>query len=1050
MKHRRLCLFVAMLLTSLCSFAQFSGSGSGTASDPYLIYNETQLSQLSNFLGQSGVVFSLQNDLDLTSWIAENSPTQGWQPIGVESSPFKGVLLGNGYTISGLSISRSSQDYVGLFGNISGATISNLTLKCGAIKGGARTGVFAGNASSSTLTNIKVEATTISGSQYCGGLIGYTSNSSFSSCVVMGNISGGTDVGGAVGISTSSLNMQGITVNGNCSGTTNVGGLVGELANGSSATLISCKSKGTITNTGDYTGGLIGKSDGACISGIESSSHSGEIQGANYVGGLVGAILDKSEAPTLYDNYEVWDRSLNGHPHPDGIMITSGGKDKIVEGTSISTSISNCAAIGNITGMNYVGGLIGIDNPAMSYPYTTKSGKYTYRNNTIVGNNKTVTWVCLFWDRKSDGSIWHIKTVDPNTTTSCDYTYKVYTRNYTAYALSNSYYSGDISAGEYVGGVVGQKTAGDINNCYAYGSVCGTNTVGGIVGKVAYPNNEGTPVTTIKSSVANCSTVSATASGADVGRVYGAVQNNTVIGATGSNEGNLGLTTCELIMSGVTQTISDDAQHGQGIDQSLLRQKGTYELMGWDFSSVWGIFEGEEYPYLVWQLDDLNQGDVNADNSIDVADYIGLANLILSGSSVAHAPKPARLLANAPMKAPTDISTLANALYVEPLEAVPGTQQELSIQMKNAVDVAGFEFSLRLPAGITVALNGDSMPIAELSTERTTKSRTTNFNSAIQADGTLKVLCGTTAKNTATGKLYTFSGNTGEVARITVDIPAGFTEGVYDVDIVGGMLADPDAAKTTLEPVITSALTVNGSVTLDEDSDVVPASTTGDVNIKVKRTIKGGEWSTICLPFDMTENQLYDAFGTDVKLAEFDSYDVDCDAANNVVSITINFTDANLADGLYANYPYIIKTSADISEFNTRATITPDEENALVEYDNGLTGKRREVYGTFYGTYHANTTVPAKGIFISANKFYYSKGLTKMKAFRAYFMLEDILSSVEGAQGIRMKYDDATTGVSSIVRNGDGNVYYDLQGRSVVNPTNGIYIQGGSKVYIKK
>jgi hypothetical protein len=62
--------FLALLFlwaTTLPMFAQFSGSGSGTENDPYLIYNENQLAQLSNFLGQSGVVFKLQKDMDSTS-----------------------------------------------------------------------------------------------------------------------------------------------------------------------------------------------------------------------------------------------------------------------------------------------------------------------------------------------------------------------------------------------------------------------------------------------------------------------------------------------------------------------------------------------------------------------------------------------------------------------------------------------------------------------------------------------------------------------------------------------------------------------------------------------------------------------------------------------------------------------------------------------------------------------------------------------------------------------------------------------------------------------
>lgn len=686
MKHRRLCLFVAMLLTSLCSFAQFSGSGSGTASDPYLIFNETQLSQLSNFLGQSGVVFSLKKDLDLTNWIAENSPTQGWQPIGVESSPFMGKLLGNGYTISGLSISRSSQSYVGFFGNISGATISDLTLKCGAIKGGARTGVFAGNASSSTLTNVKVEATTISGSSYCGGLIGYTSSTSVTSFYVkLNGVTGTTSVGGAVGYAKGgtiktgtvvgsssgsganvggavgwapSLTLQGVSIDGNVSGATHVGGLVGNITEtvtlsasnhkgsvsgtgtvggivggleaGSSATLTSCKSKGVITSTGDYAGGLIGKSVGACIAGIESSSHFGEINGKNYVGGLIGAILDNSSPPTLntYHNFDVYilysgsktilnSSSSSGYyfVYPHGGSSTSAQvspnatfsySDQIVNGTIAErTNINNCTAIGNITGVNYVGGLVGSDNSSgVSYSSPTK--KTISQTYTKPEGQK----VYIMYDKTGEKygnqflykSFKDITNLQQQTYTK-EVSYYEYTRNYSVYSLTNSYYSGDINANRYVGGVVGEKFAGDIKNCYAYGSVFGANWVGGIVGNVSNPSSEYSASLSIKSCAANCPTISATESDASVGRIYGTKRSNTVIGNTGSNEGNLGLTTCKLIKSGVTQTVSDGPQHGQSMGPSLLRLKATYVAKGWNFSSGgdWKILETECFPYKVYQ-----------------------------------------------------------------------------------------------------------------------------------------------------------------------------------------------------------------------------------------------------------------------------------------------------------------------------------------------------------------------------------------------------------------------------------------------------------------
>ena len=53
----------------------FSGSGSGTESDPFLIFNPVQLNDVRNSVGHSGVYYKLMSDIDMTEWIAENNLT---------------------------------------------------------------------------------------------------------------------------------------------------------------------------------------------------------------------------------------------------------------------------------------------------------------------------------------------------------------------------------------------------------------------------------------------------------------------------------------------------------------------------------------------------------------------------------------------------------------------------------------------------------------------------------------------------------------------------------------------------------------------------------------------------------------------------------------------------------------------------------------------------------------------------------------------------------------------------------------------------------------
>ena len=452
-------------------------------------------------------------------------------------------------------------------------------------------------------------------------------------------------------------------------------------------------------------------------------------------------------------------------------------------------------------------------------------------------------------------------------------------------------------------------------------------------------------------------------------------------------------------------------------------------------------------------------GDLNNNNNIEVSDFIGIANIILNSSTSSNAPAaaPKKALATAPKKAATDIDALTDAIYVEPVTAAPGTQQTLSIQMKNSSPVAGFEFRLQLPEGITVATDDEGFLMAELSTERTTSRKTDYFNSSLQDDGTLQVLCGTSTADPSTGKTYVFSGNEGEVAQITVNIPEDYAEGVYEVSILDAAFSDADNNLKEVGRTVTTELTIgDNSIVLDENSTEEIAATDGPVKVVVKRTLKKDQWSTSCLPFDMTEEQVYAAFGNNVQLQEFDSYDAEYDIDDNVTGILVHFTDADLSDGFYGNYPYVIKVSEDISEFTVTAIINPLEDDCYSEYDNGRTGKNRHVYGTFYGTYHAQTTVPENGLFISDNKFWYSTGKTKMKAFRGWFEFEDVLADVEAA-GANIDFTfDGTTGIREIREKSQAEgAVYTLQGQYLGKDIDlkklprGIYIVNGKKQVIK-
>ena len=639
---RLLILAVMFLCCMTTSFAQYSGSGNGTEDDPYLIYNENQLSQVSNFLNQEGVVFKLMKDLNLTNWIAENNPSQGWLPIGVESTPFKGVFYGNNHKITGLAINRTSTNNIGFFGYVTNATISNLTIEGTTVSGADNVGVLFGYISGSTVTNChvrmkgghgitgaanvggfagysnntnylvfsvdatinssdnnggfagKVEAGTFSDGSfsgellgkgsYTGGLIGNANGLTLTNIVVKGSITGKDFTGGIVG-----CNVTGSFTNCKYEGALNgdqyVGGIVGALEN-TTSTFASCFSKGKITVTGDYAGGIIGVSQGACIEEMENCSHFGDISGQSYVGGLVGAITCNDVQPYLR-RCAVVGRSLKydaNHKQYKVDYDLLSFDETIINGGVSHSIINNCSVVSNIKGDNYIGGLIGQD--FSSFGYTPNAITDTYNN--------TGYWE-IFLTRNGSRSEY------VSSGSSLTYSHS-YSRNSVSHSLTNNYYSGTIHGSDYIGGLVGHKSGGIILNNYAYANIYGSSNIGGIVGFIsANKVGDSYVTTTIKSNVAINSTISATSSA--VGRIYGSTDNMdyTVIGALASAESNRALTQTKVILQGVVQEVEDDLKNGTSVGPSLLKLKATYVSMGWDFDNNWNSLETECYPYKKYQ-----------------------------------------------------------------------------------------------------------------------------------------------------------------------------------------------------------------------------------------------------------------------------------------------------------------------------------------------------------------------------------------------------------------------------------------------------------------
>ena len=227
----------------------------------------------------------------------------------------------------------------------------------------------------------------------------------------------------------------------------------------------------------------------------------------------------------------------------------------------------------------------------------------------------------------------------------------------------------------------------------------------------------------------------------------------------------------------------------------------------------------------------------------------------------------------------------------------------------------------------------------------------------------------------------------------------------------------------------------NTPLPLDENAentgDVLLGTESGKVyDVTLARTLTANVWNTICLPFDVTAEQIADVLKSAGNVKEYDREDA--------TKQTIYFKDATT---MVAGKPYLIKPTESAKELVFKGVkITEYEPNKKVGGDNYA------VYGTF-GKYTMKTD--GTELFLKTDgKFYIpAAGTATMKGFRAYFF--NINGSTAGA-ALNLSFGDAT-GINGVAADAEKNVkVYNVNGQYVGTSLEalpkGLYIVGGKKV----
>ena len=210
----------------------------------------------------------------------------------------------------------------------------------------------------------------------------------------------------------------------------------------------------------------------------------------------------------------------------------------------------------------------------------------------------------------------------------------------------------------------------------------------------------------------------------------------------------------------------------------------------------------------------------------------------------------------------------------------------------------------------------------------------------------------------------------------------------------------------------------------DDDLTSTMMNTFGgkEVNVELSRPIASGQWNTLCVPFNMSAEQIESVFGAGTSVAVFSN------AENDVV----NFSTAN---EITAGIPCILYPANTVNKISL----------SNIPLKNFLApGSVKSTDYTFVGT--LATTSPAGTIFYFANGNQIKKLTAEgsIKAFRAYF-------ASNGQEARLFSVDGIITAINTIKDEiqPDNTPAYNISGQRVSKDYKGIVIKNGKKAIIQ-
>jgi hypothetical protein len=209
------------------------------------------------------------------------------------------------------------------------------------------------------------------------------------------------------------------------------------------------------------------------------------------------------------------------------------------------------------------------------------------------------------------------------------------------------------------------------------------------------------------------------------------------------------------------------------------------------------------------------------------------------------------------------------------------------------------------------------------------------------------------------------------------------------------------------------------------------------------RTFNNTGWQAWYVPFAVDYNVLKEDFDV-AEINNIHMYDTDDDGTLDSSTLEIISVKGGT---LQANYPYFIRAK----ESGKKSIVV---ENATLE---AAQSNYIDCSSVKFKYYFIGTTTGVSGSEMYNNNYYAMSGgsmkyaqdeSVSLKPFRWYMKVE-ARSGAALPKEVRIRHIDDITNVEEIEAVAEDNIYYDLSGRRVENPTKGIYILNGKKVFVK-